>query len=281
MLKQGDFGMSKDADISFWLDYRAHKNMPPLTEVCDFVIMDDVLFDEFEKFRDWDRGDSWIPYNRLVRCWKETSCKINVSSTTKFGREYIKLTNTEVDNLCQWIKDTRTNLQNRKEEPSVPCVCQCTSGCHTRCRCRKMGQHCLRFCHKGKECNNSEREPQVPANPVTVPELSPPSKRRKHQDQWLCIEGSVLTVEDYNIIKNGEWLNDKHINVAQALLLKQFPNLQGLQSCNFAQTLTFDIVSSNSIHIINIFQNHWITISTIGCDIDQVNICDSLHSHMH
>ena len=62
-------------DISFWLIIENTVVWVHL-QVLDFVIMDDDLVDELEKFHDWDRGHSWIPYNVLVRYWKETDISI-------------------------------------------------------------------------------------------------------------------------------------------------------------------------------------------------------------
>ena len=47
---------------------------------------------------------------------------------------------------------------------------------------------------------------------------------------WLSHAGLILTDQDHNIIVEGDLLNDKHINFAQTILKRQFPNLGGLVS---------------------------------------------------
>ena len=110
----------------------------------------------------WDRGHSWIPYNVLVRYWKETT-KINISTTRKFRKEYIKLTSTEMDDLCQWIKDKRacTNLQKKRKNRTrvyvfvnVQVVAILVVGAE------KRANIVWDFAIKGKECDNSDSKYQ-------------------------------------------------------------------------------------------------------------------------
>lgn len=61
------------------------------------------------------------------------------------------------------------------------------------------------------------------------------------------------------------------------LLNQKNPNVQGLQRANYATTLTFEVVSLDCVQIINLYKNHWITLSTFGCNVSEVNICDSLY----
>ena len=59
--------------MQLWIDYRAHKQLPPLVERFDsFVIMDDELFEEFEEFKDNERitnGFSFVEINELIGYW--------------------------------------------------------------------------------------------------------------------------------------------------------------------------------------------------------------------
>ena len=66
-----------------------------------------------------------------------------------------------------------------------------------------------------------------------------PSKKQKISDQydykeacvpWLSFHNIQLTVEDRDILGNGECLNDKHINFTQEILKQKFPNIYGFSS---------------------------------------------------
>ena len=74
-------------------------------------------------------------------------------------------------------------------------------------------------------------------------DIEPPSKKLKvditldevpeinrASVMWLEMNNIVLTEEDRGIIVTEKELNDKHINVAHALLKKQFQGILGLQS---------------------------------------------------
>ena len=59
----------------------------------------------------------------------------------------------------------------------------------------------------------------------------------------------ILTVGDKELITNGDELHDNHINMAQALLARQFPSLTG-----FGYTLVECRVSGWKSNYIQIFQ---------------------------
>ena len=86
--------------------------------------------------------------------------------------------------------------------------------------------------------------------------------------KWICIDNFTLSRADKDIILNGEYLSEKHINVSRKLLAMQFPTLTG-----FSLTFKQRTVGKWMDNYVQILHCHWITISTIGC---QVNVYDSL-----
>ena len=51
-LGEGEYCLSKDVDVSLWLDYRASvSEEPPLREAWDFVIINGKLHNEFDAFK--------------------------------------------------------------------------------------------------------------------------------------------------------------------------------------------------------------------------------------
>ena len=74
---------------------------------------------------------------------------------------------------------------------------------------------------------------------------------------------------------------DEHINNAQAILAQNFPYIAGLQAtwvfisdkCQSVGTPKDDFV-----HILNVCENHWVTIGNTGCPKGTVTLCDSLYN---
>ena len=52
----------------------------------------------------------------------------------------------------------------------------------------------------------------------------------------------------------------------------------GLQDTVLAETLSFNIQHGEFIQILNILENHWLPVSTVGCQPGSVNIYDSIRS---
>ena len=78
-------------------------------------------------------------------------------------------------------------------------------------------------------------------------------------------------------IQNNEWLTDKHINAAQKILKKQFPNITGLQNPILAHEGCFDICSSsNMAQILHCGSyKHWVAIANIKSPKNTVFVYNS------
>ena len=93
-----------------------------------------------------------------------------------------------------------------------------------------------------------------------------------------------LTQPDYDVIQQGEWLNDVHINLAHALLKKQFPSWQGLENCCLGnkRQQAFTPVSGRFVQLYNAHGNHWVTITNASCNKkNEVIIYDSYYRTVH
>ena len=95
---------------------------------------------------------------------------------------------------------------------------------------------------------------------------------------WVCIEGIVLYMSDMNRLSGGLELPEAIINSAQKSLKSQYPTLQGL-GLTFEDQPCIDWVD-NYIKIAHYRGNHWIAISTIGCDINKIHVYDSPYSNV-
>ena len=69
------------------------------------------------------------------------------------------------------------------------------------------------------------------------------------------------------MIKSGDWLSDEHMYLAQAILQKQFPAIDGWQSTLLAQIDGFIPATNESIQIHLVSGNHWVTSSSLGHEV--------------
>ena len=82
------------------------------------------------------------------------------------------------------------------------------------------------------------------------------------------------------VIQSGKWLEDEQIDHAQAMLAKQFTSIGGLQLVCISEPQGCQRVGTPEnafVQILNVNDNHWITMSNIGCPKDTAVIYDSLH----
>ena len=74
---------------------------------------------------------------------------------------------------------------------------------------------------------------------------------------------------------NG-WLENTVIQYAPALLRTVNPALQGFQRTSLGAYLNFDKVDGGFVQILHTGGNHWVCVSSIGCEKGFVNLYDSL-----
>ena len=81
---------------------------------------------------------------------------------------------------------------------------------------------------------------------------------------------------DKECLGSGGWLNDKHIHAAQQLLKKENPYVGGLQDPILQTAHSFEIEGGEFVQILHMNNNHWITISSIGCSPGYIKLYDSM-----
>ena len=96
--------------------------------------------------------------------------------------------------------------------------------------------------------------------------------------EWVRIFNIVLKFSDRDTISTGQELTDVHINAAQKLILYQFPVFQGLKNTLIIDSIGF--WTNNYLQILHCRSCHWITVSTIGCQPNEVNVYDSLYTNV-
>ena len=86
-----------------------------------------------------------------------------------------------------------------------------------------------------------------------------------------------LEPEDSAISKTA-MLTDKHIQMAQELLHRQFPHIEGLMSPSISTVQQFPVMRQEFVPVLHTGGLHWVTVSTIGCKgNNKVNLYDSLY----
>lgn len=100
--------------------------------------------------------------------------------------------------------------------------------------------------------------------------------RCREQRYW--IKELCLYVSDRISITTGEWLTDAVVNCAQKLLKESYPLMGGLQMTTLGETLAYTVETGEFVQIVNMRQNHWITVSNIGCIPNHFNVYDSIPS---
>ena len=86
-----------------------------------------------------------------------------------------------------------------------------------------------------------------------------------------------LNQEDADIIRKNAMLTDHQIQMAQELLHRQFPYIEGLLSPTIGKAKQFPVLWNNFIQVLHIGGMHWVCVSNIGCiHNNQVKLYDSL-----
>ena len=86
----------------------AYNKQPPLRKYCDFVFVTPELHNDFDSFRETETSPykSFLPVVALLEYWNIRR-PVPSPMITKYGKSYLHLHNHEIDELCQWIYDTR------------------------------------------------------------------------------------------------------------------------------------------------------------------------------
>ena len=145
--------------------------------------------------------------------------------------------------------------------PSPKVSCKCRTHCHSKrdCACRQQKIRCTELCHPAHSCVN------VSTTCCDTVDLT------------HCVAQSDLDVptrSQLEILTTNAWLDDSLMNLGQKMLSQQYPNISGFQSVVLS---AFVPQPDEFIQILNLNNNHWIVISTIGCPAATVNVYDSLH----
>ncbi len=144
------------------------------------------------------------------------------------------------------------------------------------CPCKKASQYCSIECHPGYSCTNCRAKDSSGSIDLSKEASPAPSAM-----SWVVV-GGVTLYEEHRLILSSpeEWLKDDIIRASQNLLKEQFPLVGGLQAPALAEKNVMEPQSGEFVQILCVGQNHWITLSTIGCPQGLVKVYDSLHGKL-
>ena len=144
-----------------------------------------------------------------------------------------------------------------------PSTCICCSRCTAKksCPCKKRSQLCSSRCHPRHGCTNQSTEHGglVELWNTTSEKSSTPSK-------WYEVGDIQLTDKRRQILQSSQWVDDEIVAASQDFLHQQHPGVRSLQSPILASQLAMEPQGGREfVQIVNIGNNHWITLSTVGC----------------
>ena len=79
-----------------------------------------------------------------------------------------------------------------------------------------------------------------------------------------------LTTEDKKTITSGGQLSDQIVDAGQKQLKSMYPHIQGLQEVALGMVLSYSIAQSEFIQIMNTGKHHWVTVSNISCNDEEI-----------
>ena len=99
-------------------------------------------------------------------------------------------------------------------------------------------------------------------------------RKTKRQRKERGQKDEKLTNKEVDLVKNGCMLKDCHINAANQMLRKQFPDVRGLYSPIMGQTLSFPVTEPPFVQILHVGENHWMMV--VAVDKTTVQVYDSM-----
>ena len=142
-----------------------------------------------------------------------------------------------------------------------------------------MKQNVFKKVKHSKKTKNNETASQVNAKVSSEVEFLK-SGKCSHNDS-IKRPTFKLEKEDEAIITGNHMLTDKHITIAQNLLKKQFPHINGLMSTTLGPIGQFEVMQNKKfIQILHTGQTHWICITNIDCPNGTIKVYDSLYKSL-
>ena len=76
------------------------------------------------------------------------------------------------------------------------------------------------------------------------------------------------------MITSGGWLSDEIVYAGQKLQKSMYLHIQGLQEVALGMVLSYGIAKSELIQIMNTGKHHWVMVSNINCNDEEIHVYD-------
>ena len=162
-----------------------------------------------------------------------------------------------------------------------PCNCQTRCNSKKRCSCKAAGFICSKACHPGRSCSNDNATQSAASKQLTITDITKSVKNEQQKvnqyKPWTtCCEVNLCTKQKAILLSPRAWLDDELINAAQSMLKQQHPLMGGLQSPVLGDHLAMTPPDSEFVQVIIVNGDHWIAVSTVGCQPSTIKVFDSL-----
>jgi hypothetical protein len=108
-----------------------------------------------------------------------------------------------------------------------------------------------------------------------------PADKTTTDDYWLTCLGLQLYKDVLVLQSPTDWLNDNHINAAMRLLCSQYPEINGFQDTSRQVMNGYKPSLHPFVQITLVCNSHWVCVSSLGCESNEVKVYDSLLSTIH
>ena len=100
-------------DVALWQDFRTYHNMQPLTDAVDFIIVNFVLHEEFDKYKKSkiESGYSYLKVNELLEFYLFRNGDLSDCVVTQYNQNYLRLNGNDIDKFCRWVSDLRISYE--------------------------------------------------------------------------------------------------------------------------------------------------------------------------
>ena len=91
-------------DVALCQNFRAYHNMQPLTDAVDFIIVNFVLHEEFDKYKKSkiESGYSYLKVNELLEFYLFRNGDLSDSCVvTQYNQNYLRLNGNDIDKFCR------------------------------------------------------------------------------------------------------------------------------------------------------------------------------------
>ncbi len=104
----GEFMLHKyNFKVLLWLDSREFQRKSKLQERHDFIIMNDELEIEYDRFKEnMDIDMHFVPANDFLHYWQDFQANPS-TLVAEFGKDYFKMTQEDLDEFYLWMEQSR------------------------------------------------------------------------------------------------------------------------------------------------------------------------------